>query len=129
LIYVVAEPPPSQNTSNLWACPWTRAPVSPAELRKNHQRRRLRKSTQCLPADGKKLVFSRFKPQLDVYVAELLLEATSRTPRRLTLDDADDLPFDWTFDDSSVISLRTAQTPATFTTFSASALMKLPRKC
>ena len=49
-------------------------------------------------------MFSRFKPQLDVYLAEFFFNGPRLgTPRRLTLDDADDLPFDWTSDDSSVI--------------------------
>jgi hypothetical protein len=55
-------------------------------------------------ADGQHLVFSRFKPQLDVYLAEFFAKGPRLgTPRRLTLDDADDLPFDWTADDSAVL--------------------------
>jgi Tol biopolymer transport system component len=49
-------------------------------------------------------VFGRFKPQLDVYLAEFFAKGPRLgTPRRLTLDDADDLPFDWTADDSAVL--------------------------
>jgi Tol biopolymer transport system component len=55
-------------------------------------------------ADGKKLLFSRFKPQLDVYLAEFNARSLHfGTPRRLTLDDADDLPFDWMVDDSAIL--------------------------
>jgi Tol biopolymer transport system component len=104
LIYVVAEPPPIQNTSNLWAVPvdsnsgqlrGTPAKITSADDFVNQP---------SVTADGKTLVFSRFKPQLDVYVAEFFAKGPRLgTPRRLTLDDADDLPFDWTSDDSSVI--------------------------
>jgi serine/threonine protein kinase len=104
LIYVVAEPPPIQNTSNLWAVSvdshsgqlrGTPAKITSADDFVNQP---------SVTADGKTLVFSRFKPQLDVYVAEFFAKGPRLgTPRRLTLDDADDLPFDWTSDDSSVI--------------------------
>jgi hypothetical protein len=40
-------------------------------------------------------VFNRYKPQLDVYLAEFFPKGPKMdTPRRLTLDDADDLPFE-----------------------------------
>jgi len=56
--------------------------------------------------DGKKLAFSRCKVQLDVYVAEFFAKGPRlSTPRRLTLNDADDLPFDWTVDNKSVLFL------------------------
>ena len=104
LIYAVAEPPPSQNTSNFWA--------SACRLKHGESRGTPARITSgddyvnqpSVTADGKKLVFSRFKPQLDVYVAEFFAKGPRLgTPRRLTLDDADDLPFDWTFDDTSVL--------------------------
>ncbi len=49
-------------------------------------------------------MFNRLKPQLDVYLAEFFAKGPRLgTPRRLTLDDADDLPFDWTPDDKAVL--------------------------
>ena len=104
LIYAVAEPPPSQNTSNFWALP-----IDPNIGRPRGTPLRITSADDyvnqpSVTADGKKLVFSRFKPQLDVYVAEFFAKGPRLgMPRRLTLDDADDLPFDWTFDDSSVV--------------------------
>jgi hypothetical protein len=57
-----------------------------------------------ITADGKRLAFNRVNSQLDVYVSELSAKAAkASTPRRLTLDDADDLPFDWTPDSKAVI--------------------------
>jgi eukaryotic-like serine/threonine-protein kinase len=56
-----------------------------------------------LTTDGKHLAFIRRKPEFDVYVAEFLAQGGRMgTPRRLTLDDADDLPFDWTSDGRAV---------------------------
>ena len=70
----------------------------------NHNRRRLRRSTQRHDGWQAFGVFNRLKPQLDVFVAEFFAKGPRLgTPRRLTLDDSDDLPFDWTLDDSAVL--------------------------
>jgi Tol biopolymer transport system component len=54
-------------------------------------------SGPSLTADGKRLAFVRRKPEFDVYLAEFSAkERRIGTPRRLTLDDANELPFDWT---------------------------------
>src|ERR1700730_3336163 len=54
--------------------------------------------------DGKRLVFSRAKPQVDVSVAEFSAKGPRlSTPRQLTFDEADDLPFDWTPDNKAVL--------------------------
>jgi hypothetical protein len=104
LLYALAEPPPAQSTSNFWAVQ--------IDLRSGHAANSPVRITTgddfvsqpSVTADAKKLVFTRFKPQLDVYVAEFFPKGPRLgTPRRLTLDDADDLPFDWTADDSSVL--------------------------
>jgi Serine/threonine protein kinase len=55
-------------------------------------------------ADGKKVAFNRINSQTDVYVSEFSAKAARlSTPRRLTLDDANDLPFDWTPDGKAVL--------------------------
>jgi hypothetical protein len=57
-----------------------------------------------ITGDGKHLVFDRAKPQADVYVAEFSANGPRlSTPRRLTLDDSDDTPFDWTVDNKGVL--------------------------
>jgi Tol biopolymer transport system component len=104
LIYAVAEPPPSQNSSNFWTMrvdsSTGRSTGVPSKITSGDDR----VNQPSVTADGKKLVFSRFKPQLDVYVAEFFGKGRRLgTPRRLTLDDADDLPFDWTVDDSAIV--------------------------
>ena len=56
-------------------------------------------------ADGKRLVFSRFNKQADVYVGDL--EAGGRRlkapPRRLTFDERNDWPSAWTPDSKTVL--------------------------
>jgi eukaryotic-like serine/threonine-protein kinase len=104
LIYAIAEPPPSQNSSNFWTVnvdlATGRTTGVPSKITTGDDY----VNQPSVTTDGKTLVFSRFKPQLDVYVAEFFAKGPRLgTPRRLTLDDADDLPFDWTSDDSAVL--------------------------
>jgi serine/threonine protein kinase len=104
LLYAMDEPPPSQNTSNFW--------VASMDLKTGHMIGIPSRITTgddfvdqpSVTTDGKRLVFNRLKPQLDVYVAEFFPRGPRLgTPRRLTLDDSDDLPYDWTLDDSAVL--------------------------
>jgi eukaryotic-like serine/threonine-protein kinase len=106
LIYAVSEPPPVQNTTNFWSIfvdsATGRPPGAPVKITSGEDFVNYASAT----TEGKKFVFSKCKVQLDVYVAEFFAKGPHlATPRRLTLDDADDLPLDWTFDDSSVLFL------------------------
>jgi Tol biopolymer transport system component len=57
-----------------------------------------------ITADNHKLVLLRAAGEADVYVAPFAASsARPLTPRRLTLDDANDFPFDWTSDDKAVL--------------------------
>src|SRR5882724_4429696 len=57
-----------------------------------------------ITADGKRLAFNRVNSQADVYVSEFSAKTgKASTPRRLTLDEANDIPFDWTPDSKAVI--------------------------
>jgi serine/threonine protein kinase len=104
LLYAVAEPSPSRNTSNFWALAMGSNTGRPVETPVRITSADDFVNQPSVTADGKRLVFSRFRPQLDVYVAEFFAKGPRLgTPRRLTLDDADDLPFAWTFDDTSVL--------------------------
>jgi eukaryotic-like serine/threonine-protein kinase len=104
LLYAVDEPPPSRNTSNFWA-----VGMDSSTGHLNGVASRITTGDDfvdqpSVTADGKRLVFIRFKPQLDVYLAEFFANGPRlSTPRRLTLDDADDLPFDWMADDRAVL--------------------------
>jgi Tol biopolymer transport system component/DNA-binding winged helix-turn-helix (wHTH) protein len=113
LVYVVYEPPPSQNSSNFWA-----ASLDLSNGRFVGTAARITSGDgfavkPSVTADGKRLIFNRAKPQVDVYVAEFSARGPRLgAPRRLTLDDADDIPFDWTVDNKAVvfISDRTGTT-------------------
>jgi serine/threonine protein kinase len=119
LLYSVDEPPPSQNTSNFWVVGMDLSTGHPSGIPSRITTGDDFVDQPSVTADGKRLVFNRLKPQLDVYLAEFFAKGPRlSTPHRLTLDDADDLPFDWTFDDSAVlfISNRTG-TSNTFNIF------------
>ena len=103
-VYAVYEPPPSQNSSNFWAA---RIDLSTGRFVGTPARITSGDGFVVKPsvtADGKHLVFNRAKPQADVYVSEFSADGPRlSTPRRLTLDDADDIPFDWTVDNKAVL--------------------------
>ena len=104
LVYVVYEPPPSHNSSNFWAA---RLDLSTGRFVGTAERITGGDGFAVKPsvtADGRRLVFIRAKPQADVYVAEFSAKGPRlSTPRRLTFDEADDLPFDWTPDNKAVV--------------------------
>jgi len=55
-------------------------------------------------ADGKRMVVSKGSSQRDVYIGDLQANGTRLlTPRRLTLDERDDMPWEWTPDSRAVI--------------------------
>ena len=104
LVYAMEDPPPSQNSSNLWAARLDLSKGSfigtPAKITTGDGF----VAKPSVTADSKHLVFSRAKPQADVYISEFSAKGPRlSTPRRLTLDEADDLPFDWTIDNQSVL--------------------------
>jgi Tol biopolymer transport system component/DNA-binding winged helix-turn-helix (wHTH) protein len=113
LVYAMDEPSPSQNSSNFWA-----ASIDLSTGRFVGTPTRVTSGDgfvvkPSVTADGKHLVFNRAKTQVDVYVSEFSAKGPRlSTPRRLTFDDADDLPFDWTPDNKAVlfISNRTGTT-------------------
>jgi serine/threonine protein kinase len=106
LIYAVSEPPPVQNTSNFWSLTVNTATGRPSGAPMKITSGEDFVDQPSATTDGKKLAFSRCKVQLDVYVAEFFAKGPRlSTPRRLTLNDADDIPFDWTVDNKSVLFL------------------------
>jgi WD40 repeat protein len=104
LVYAMDELPPSHHSSNFWS-----ARIDLGTGRFTGIPGRITSGDgfvvkPTVTADGKHLVFNRAKPQVDVYVAEFFAKGPRlSTPRRLTLDDADDLPFDWTTDNKAVL--------------------------
>ncbi|MGH7486980.1 MAG: TolB family protein, partial [bacterium] len=100
----VYEPPPSQNGANFWAVgidlSTGRAAGTPSRITTGDDF----VIQPSITSDGKHLVFNRIKPQEDVYLAEFFAKGPRLgMPRRLTLDDANDFPFDWTVDDKAVV--------------------------
>lgn len=104
LVYAMDEPPPSQSSSNFWA-----ASIDLGTGRFVGTPTRVTSGDgfvvkPSVTGDGKHLVFNRVKTQVDVYVSEFSAKGPKlSTPRRLTFDDADDLPFDWTPDNKTVL--------------------------
>jgi Tol biopolymer transport system component/DNA-binding winged helix-turn-helix (wHTH) protein len=102
LIYTLEEPRPRKADSNLW---WIRLngqlkpTVGPVRLT-NDQGAVFSVSAS---GDSKRIEYVKGVPQPDVYVAKLHASGTVEEPQRLTLDDRQDLPFDWTTDSKSVI--------------------------
>jgi hypothetical protein len=104
LIYTLAEPSPRQLDSNLWSVGIDSAgnPIGkPARLTTDAGS----VTSISTSGDGKRLVYVKGVPQPDVYVARVEGEkpAAITEPVRLTLDDRQDLPFDWTPDGRAVI--------------------------
>ena len=56
-----------------------------------------------MSGDSKRIAYTKEAPQPDVYVSKLQASGSLEEPQRLTLDDRQDLPFDWTTDNKSVI--------------------------
>ena len=104
LVYAIDEPPPSQNSSNYWVA---RIDLSSGRFVGTAARITSGDGFVVKPsvtADSKHLVFSRVKPQADVYISEFSAKGPRLSaPRQLTFDEANDLPFDWTIDNQSVL--------------------------
>jgi DNA-binding winged helix-turn-helix (wHTH) protein/Tol biopolymer transport system component len=101
LVYTLVEPPPRRTDSNLW---WVslddQGRMAGHPVRLTSDTGVVQSITAS--ADGKRLTFLKGVPQPDVYVARLNGQNISE-PQRLTLDDRQDFPFEWTPDGKSVI--------------------------
>jgi len=102
LIYTQAEIRPRQADSNLWSIRLNRhsQPTgSPVRLT-NDQGNVLAISAST---DGKRIAYLKGQPEPDVYVARIEPSGALEEPRRITLDDHRDMPYDWTVDNKEVI--------------------------
>jgi Tol biopolymer transport system component/DNA-binding winged helix-turn-helix (wHTH) protein len=103
LVFTLAEMPPAQGDSNVWAMP-----LDPKTGTANGERVRITNGPDHKPvmdasADGKKILFLRTNIQPAVYVAQIDAKTKSvGWPERLTLDDRKNLPYEWTPDGKSV---------------------------
>jgi Tol biopolymer transport system component len=102
ILYTVAEPPPRAPESNLWS------------VEVNGRGKRIGAPTRLtsdsgevfsinVTADGKRIAYLKGIPEPDVYVAKLDRSGFVDEPQRLTLDDREDMPYDWTPDGKEVI--------------------------
>ncbi len=102
LIYTLAEPPPRQLDSNLWSVGLDLGGhLTGTPLRLTSDPGTV--SSISASGDGKRAVYVKGVPQPDVYVARLKGREAISEPVRLTLDDRQDLPFDWTPDGNAVL--------------------------
>jgi Tol biopolymer transport system component/DNA-binding winged helix-turn-helix (wHTH) protein len=104
VVYVLSEVSPSQNDSNLWSLKIdarTGKPLgTPARITSSAGAIRYLSSA----ANGKRLAYLKEGWQPDVYVARLEGSGTRlSTPRRLTLDERQDLPWSWTPDSKEIL--------------------------
>ena len=105
LIYPQAEPTPDQSYDNLWEIkvdPRTGGPAGAPRQITNWVDSHF--WSLSATADRKRLAFLKGNPQSDVYVGKLEAKGTRlKTPRRLTLDEHQDIPSAWTPDSKAVL--------------------------
>lgn len=102
LVYTLDEPRPRQQDSNLW---WIRlnGQLKPAAAPVRLTNDQGAVFAVSASGDSKRIAYIKGVPQPDVYVARLQASGALEEPQRLTLDDRQDLPYDWTTDNKSVI--------------------------
>ena len=102
LIYSLGEPIPRQSEINLWATRLDRNlnPVG-APVRLTNDRGVV--FSVGTSGDGKRILYVKGIPEPDVYVANLSRSGAIDEPKRLTMDDHQDTPYEWTPDNKQVI--------------------------
>jgi Tol biopolymer transport system component/DNA-binding winged helix-turn-helix (wHTH) protein len=101
LIYSMSEPPPRHLDSNLWSLAVDeQGKPTGTPVRLIDDLGAVFSITSS--ASGKRIAYLKGVPQPDVYVARLEGRSLGE-PQRLTLDDRQDIPFDWTPDGKSVL--------------------------
>src|SRR5882672_2564506 len=104
LFFTLAEMPPAQGESNVWAMPLDVKTGTASGERVRITSGPDHKPVMDASADGKKILFLRTNIQPAVYVAQI--DAKTKNvgwPERLTLDDRKNLPYEWTPDGNSVL--------------------------
>jgi Tol biopolymer transport system component/DNA-binding winged helix-turn-helix (wHTH) protein len=104
LFFSLAEPPPAQGDTNMWAMPLDAKNGLASGERVRITNGPDHKPVMDASADGKKLLFMRTNIQPAVYVSQIdKKNKTVGLPERLTLDDRKNLPYEWTPDGKAVI--------------------------
>lgn len=103
LIYSLLDPPPRPpDTSSLWSVPVDnhgRETGAPVQL--TGENALIYNLT--VSGDGRRILYVKEILQPDVYVATTSGDSITGAPERLTLDDHQDFPFDWTMDGKEVL--------------------------
>ena len=102
LIFSLTEQRPRQADSNLWSIRINRH-VQPDGPQQRLTSDSGAVSSVSISGSGHRMTYLKGIPQPDVYVAALDSSGALSEPQRLTLDDRQDLPFDWTADGKQVI--------------------------
>ena len=102
LIYTKTEARPREMDSNLWSVHLNR------DMKPDRAPVRLTSDTGALldvsaSVQNNRIIYIKGVPEPDVYVAQVQRNGTLSEPQRLTMDDREDLPYDWTPDDENVI--------------------------
>lgn len=102
LIYTRMEARPREMDSNLWTVRLNRNMKADAVSTRltGDQGAVLDVSTSL---QGSRIAYIKGLPQPDVYVAQVQRSGSLSEPRRLTMDDREDLPYDWTPDGQDVV--------------------------
>ena len=104
LIYSLREIPPNQDDSNLWSVELKSQDARPTGLPKRISSDPGYTGLISLTRDGKRLAFSKFFWQPDVYVANIEGHGERLSkPQRFTFDEREDLPYSWTPDSKDVV--------------------------
>lgn len=102
LIYAISEPRPRQLDSNVWSVQLSNhGKMEGSPIRLTNDQGEV--FSLSVSADGHRLIYVKGVPEPDVYVGTLDSSGTLSEPQRLTLDDRQDIPFDWTPDGQQVI--------------------------
>ncbi len=105
IIYSRQEPPPNAQDSNLWELRVNSITGEPAgKPRKITHWSGAAVGSANVDADGRRLAVLKVNFQMDVYIGQLEANGTRmKTPRRLTLDERNDLPGPWMPDSKTEI--------------------------
>jgi Tol biopolymer transport system component/DNA-binding winged helix-turn-helix (wHTH) protein len=123
LIYSLFEVRPRQLDSNLWAVSLDHQmkPILPATRLTNDLGG---VNSVSVSGDSKRIVYLKGVPQPDVYVGQVAGGTITGEPERLTLDDRQDMPFDWTSDNKEVIFM--SDRTGTFNIYKQSTVQTVP---
>jgi Tol biopolymer transport system component len=103
IIFNLTEPPPNENSENLWELPVSSSGQPSGGRRRLTDLFGFQFAMLRASATGKHVSYIRSRQQSDVMTAQILASGQITAPRRLTEDDRIDWPGSWTQDSRSVL--------------------------